>query len=62
VFLVASDASGALHAIDVPAELLDAAARLVEADRVDGNGTWRKLSARISPKPDGGATLNVDVL
>jgi hypothetical protein len=62
VLLVANDASGVLRAIDPPRDLVDAAARMVVADRVDGNGPWRKLSARIVPKPDGGATLNVDVI
>jgi hypothetical protein len=62
VILVASDRSGALRAIDPSRELIEAAARMVEADRNDGNGPWRKLSARITPKGDGGATLNVDVI
>ena len=62
VLLVANDASGMLRALDPSRELVEAAARMVEADRADGNGPWRKLTARITPKPDGGATLNVDVL
>ncbi|MBX3260346.1 MAG: hypothetical protein KF782_11700 [Labilithrix sp.] len=62
VLLAANDASGSLRAIDPSPELLEAAARLVEADQNDGNGPWTKLSARITPKPDGGATLNVDVI
>lgn len=62
VFLVAYDDAGQLRAIDPPAEVVDAAARMVEADRNDGNGPWRKLSARITPKPDGGASFHVDVL
>ncbi|MBX3211364.1 MAG: hypothetical protein KF850_04975 [Labilithrix sp.] len=62
VLLAANDASGDLRAIDPSPELLAAAARLVEADQNDGNGPWSKLSARITPKPDGGATLNVDVI
>jgi hypothetical protein len=62
VVLVANDASGMLRALDPSRELVEAAARMVEADRTDGNGPWRKLTARITPKPDGGATLNVDVL
>jgi hypothetical protein len=62
VLLVALDASGVLRAIDPSRELIEAAARMVEADRNDGNGPWRKLSARVTPKPDGGATLNVDVI
>ena len=62
VVLVANDASGVLRALDPSRELIEAAARMVEADRTDGNGPWRKLTARITPKPDGGATLNVDVL
>ncbi len=62
VLLVANDATGMLRALDPSRELVEAAARMVEADRSDGNGPWRKLTARIAPKPDGGATLNVDVL
>ncbi len=62
VLLAANDASGLLRAVDPSHEVVDAAARLVEADHNDGNGPWRKLSARITPKPDGGATLNVDVI
>ena len=62
VFLAANDPSGALRAVDPSHEVVDAAARLVEADQNDGNGPWRKLSVRITPKPDGGATLNVDVI
>lgn len=62
VLLVANDASGMLRALDPSRELVEAAARMVEADRADGNGPWRKLTARVTPKPDGGATLNVDVL
>jgi hypothetical protein len=62
VLLVAVDASGVLRALDPTTELVEAAGRMVEADRQDGNGPWRKLSARITPKPDGGATLHVDVI
>ncbi|MDF2697450.1 MAG: hypothetical protein K0S65_5833 [Labilithrix sp.] len=62
VLLAANDAIGVIRAIDPPSELVEAAARMVVADRRDGNGVWRKLSARITPKPDGGATLNVDVI
>jgi hypothetical protein len=62
VNLVAVDASGVLRALDPSHELVEATVRMVEADQADGNGPWRKLSARITPKPDGGATLNVDVI
>lgn len=62
VMLVAVDEGGILRSLDPSSELVDVAARMVEADRADGNGPWRKLSARISPKADGGATLNVDVV
>ena len=62
VVLVANDATGMLRALDPARELVEAAARMVEADRTDGNGPWRKLTARITPKPDGGATLHVDVI
>lgn len=62
VLLVANDATGVLRAIDPSREIVEAAAAMVEADRADGNGPWRKLSARILPKADGGATLNVDVV
>ena len=62
VQLVVVDAAGILRALDPPLDVIEAAAALVEADRLEGNGTWRKLSARITPKPDGGATLRVDVL
>jgi hypothetical protein len=61
VQLVAIDAAGILRALDPPAELVEAAAAMVAADLREGNGHWRKLSARITPKPDGGATLHVDV-
>lgn len=61
VQLVVIDPAGSLRALDPPAELVEAAAAMVEADRREGNGQWRKLSARIMPKPDGGATLHVDV-
>jgi hypothetical protein len=61
VQLVVIDAAGILRALDPPAELVDGAAAMVEADRREGNGAWRKLSARITPKADGGATLQVDV-
>ncbi len=62
VQLVALDASGILRALDPPRELVEAAAEMTDADRREGNGIWRKLSARILPKPDGGATLHVDVM
>lgn len=61
VQLVAIDVAGILRALDPPSEVVEAAAAMVEADRREGNGQWRKLSARIIPKPDGGATLHVDV-
>lgn len=62
VMLAVVDATGVLRDLDPSHELMEAAARMVEADRADGNGPWRKLSARIVPKVDGGATLNVDVV
>ncbi len=62
VQLVVIDLAGILRALDPPADVIEAAASMVEADRREGNGSWRKLSARIAPKPDGGATLHVDVL
>jgi len=61
VQLVAIDAAGILRSLDPPSALVEAAVAMVEADRRDGNGAWRKLSARILPKADGGATLHVDV-
>lgn len=61
VQLVVIDAAGILRALDPAADLVEAAAAMVGADRREGNGHWRKLSARITPKPDGGATLHVDV-
>lgn len=61
VQLVVIDAAGILRALDPPDDLVEAAAAMVDADRREGNGHWRKLSARITPKPDGGATLHVDV-
>lgn len=61
VVLVAIDEAGFLRSLDPAAELVEAAARMVEADAATGNGPWRKLSARITPKVDGGATLHVDV-
>lgn len=62
IALTIIDGAGVLHSVDLPPTLLEASARMVEADRADGNGRWRKLSARITPKPDGGASLAVDVL
>ena len=62
VQLVALDVTGMLRALDPPTSLIEATARMIEADEKDGNGPWRKLSARITPKPDGGATLHVDVI
>jgi hypothetical protein len=56
VQLVVIDAQGELNALDPPIELVEAAAAL------SGDARWRKLTARITPKRDGGATLHVDVL
>lgn len=61
VSLTVLDGEDLLRSIEAPPAVLDAAARMVAADRADGNGPWRKLSARILPKPDGGATLTVDI-
>jgi hypothetical protein len=61
VQLVVIDAAGIMRALDPPADVVEAAATMVEEDRREGNGQWRKLAARITPKPDGGATLHVDV-
>lgn len=62
VQLAVVDQAGILRAVDPPESLVEATVRMIEADQRDGNGVWRKLSARITPKPDGGATLNVDVI
>jgi hypothetical protein len=62
VQLVALDVGGLLRALDPPRALVDLASAMVEADRASGKAPWRKLSARIKPKPDGGATLHVDLL
>lgn len=62
VQLVAIDAAGNLVALDPPRDLVEAAVEMTEADRRDAGGVWRKLSARILPKADGGATLQVDVV
>lgn len=62
VSLTVIDGEGLLRSIDAQTAVVEAAARMVAADRADGNGPWRKLSARIIPKTDGGATLTVDVL
>ncbi len=56
VQLVALDAGGLLRALDPPRDLVEAAAAMI------GDAPWRKVSARITPKPDGGATLHVDVI
>lgn len=56
VQLVVIEANGQLRALDPPVELVEAAAAM----SVDAR--WRKLTARITPKPDGGATLHVDVI
>lgn len=61
VQLVVIDAAGLLRSLDPPSELVEAAARMVEADQREGNASWRKLSARVTPKADGGATLHVEV-
>lgn len=61
VQLVAVDGEGVLRALDPPRELVEAAAEMTDADRREGSRIWRKLAARILPKPDGGATLHVDV-
>lgn len=61
VSLTVLDADGLLRSIEAPAPIIEAATRMVAADRADGNGPWRKLAARITPKPDGGATLTVDI-
>ena len=62
VQLVVVDVAGILRALDPAVDVVEAAVAMVEADRREGNGEWRKLSARITPKRDGGATLHVDVL
>jgi hypothetical protein len=62
VSLTILDGEGLMRSIDAPPAVIEAATRMVAADRADGNGPWRKLSARIVPKTDGGATLTVDVL
>lgn len=62
VQLVCNDAQGVLRSVDAPTALVDAAARMVEADGHAGTAPWRKLSVRATPKPDGGATLHVDVV
>lgn len=62
VQLIVLDAAGFLRALDPPRALLEAASAMIDADRREENGTWRKVSARITPKPDGGASLHVDVL
>lgn len=56
VQLVVIDVEGQLGALDPPVELVEAAAAM----SIDAR--WRKLTARITPKPDGGATLHVDVV
>jgi hypothetical protein len=61
VQLIALDALNLLRSIDPPNDLLESTTQMVDSDRKDGNGPWRRLSARIVPKPDGGATLHVDV-
>lgn len=62
VTLVAIDAGGTLRALDPALDLVETSARMIEAERAAGSPPWRKLTARITPKPDGGATFNVDVL
>ncbi|MBX3228055.1 MAG: hypothetical protein KIT84_27480 [Labilithrix sp.] len=62
VTLTVLDSAGHLRSIDAAQSLVDATSRMIAADRADGNGPWRKLSARITPKIDGGASLAVDVL
>jgi len=62
VSLTIVDGVGNLRSLDASQSLIDATSRMVAADRADGNGPWKKLTARIIPKPDGGASLAVDVL
>lgn len=62
VSLTVLDGDGLLRHVEAPPSVIEAATRMVAADRADGNGPWRRLSARIVPKTDGGATLTVDVL
>jgi hypothetical protein len=62
VSLTILDGDDLLRSLDAPRTVTETATRMVAADRADGNGPWRKLSARIVPKTDGGATLTVDVL
>jgi hypothetical protein len=62
VSLTILDGDGVLRSIDPSRTVTESATRMVAADRADGNGPWRKLSARIVPKADGGARLTVDVL
>lgn len=56
VQLAVIDATGMLRALDPPIELVEAAAAMT------ADAHWRRLTARITPKPDGGATLHVDVI
>lgn len=56
VQLVVLDADALLRSLDPPRDVIDAAAEMI------GDARWRKVTARITPKPDGGATLHVDVV
>lgn len=61
VQLVAANQAGDLVALDPSRALLDAAAKLIADDARDGNGRWRRLSARLRPTPRG-ASVDLEVV
>jgi hypothetical protein len=61
VQVVARDGHGDLVPIDPSRALLDAAAKLIADDARDGNGRWRRLSARLRPTVRG-ASVDVEVI
>ncbi len=61
VQLVAANAAGDLTPVDPSRALLDAVAKLIADDARDGNGRWRRLSARLRPTPRG-ASVDLEVV
>lgn len=61
VVLVASDAEGVMHALEPTSKTVEATANMIRTDSVDGNGPWRRLVLRFTPKPTGGAKLSIEI-
>jgi hypothetical protein len=61
VVLVATDAEGVMHALEPTSKTVEATANMIRTDSVDGNGPWRRLVLRFTPKPGGGAKLSIEI-